>query len=82
MARPKPTKYERVKIDFVIEFKDPHDSVRFGGHEDFAAFQKAIFDTLKSLAEAKGIEGLGATSMNFGLDNRPRNEDGTLKGKR
>jgi hypothetical protein len=78
--RPKPTKYERIKIDLVVEFKDPHESLRFGGEEDYSLLTAALARAVESVAGEKGVEAVLVPGIQFGLDSRPREADGKLKG--
>lgn len=77
--RSKPTKYERVRIDFTIEFKDEHDSTIFGSKEDFGLLTEAIFKAIDSVSGARGVVAmLGGTSIQFGLDKRKRDAEGKV----
>jgi len=75
---PKPTKYERIKIDLVVEFAETHNSIRFGGHGDYSLLTTAIVKAIQRVAKKKGVEAVLMPGMQFGLDCRKRDADGKI----
>lgn len=71
----KPTNRVRVRLDFVLELREPVDSLPFGGakHRD-AAMEGAA----RALRRAEGKAGIvavaGPGSARFALDHRPVGE--------